>query len=1158
MGAPHSERDPFDELAESFLARYRAGERPALSEYTQKHPELAEQIRELFPALLEMEDLRPAALAPNQPGGSPAADPAAVPERLGEYRILREIGRGGMGIVYEAVQEPLGRHVALKVLPLHSLLSPTLLERFRREAQAAARLHHTNIVPVFGVGEAHGVHYYAMQYIHGQGLHEVLQEVARQRPVPHVPTAVLAPDRPAQKVSLARGLLSGQFARHASQPAAAASPSATFLEPPRPAEPAHPAEATLAVSSSATVVPARPSGLSQQPHSQYFQSVARVALQAAEALAYAHQQGILHRDIKPSNLLLDTAGRVWVTDFGLAKAEGCEGLTEPGDIVGTLRYMAPERFRGISDPRNDVYSLGLTLYELLTLGPAFADTDHARLLGRVQHEDPPPPRRLDPHIPRDLETIVLKATAKEPGKRYESAGAMVEDLERFLADRPIQARRSSRAERAWRWCRRNPLAAALLGACSLAALGLLAGAFWHTWELQGALDMVRLQQEETREEARRAETNFRWAKQAVEEYFTAVSNSPELKEHGLEPLRKKLLVSAGRFYNQFIRQRQGTPALQTDLTWAYIGLAKLTAETDSKPRAIPLYRRAIALLKRLVRQHPDAPEYQSDLGRAYRELGLLYAATGRLPAAKDSYEKAYDLQRRLARRHSAVPAYQSELAKSESVLGVFCAETGRLKDAFMHFQQALAVSQGLVRDHPAARDYQRDLAISHNNLGIWYSMTGDLVASARAYEKALGLRARLARQYPRTPVYQSDWAAAYYNLAGLYEQTKQTAAAVGAYRKAIAILQRLAREHRTVTEHQSDLANCFVNLGALYAETGKRAAASQAYANAVPILRDLVRGHPSVPDYRRNLAGTLTNLGTFHDVSDPPAAAPAFREAIQLLERLVREQGPAVAYQNELTRSYNNLAAFYLGTGKAEKAATLLQKALAIQRPLAAAHPAQVELTVILASIYHNRSRVCILQGQPQVALGWLAKAAAAAEGVLHRDARHAEAGRLLCKILVNRAEELTKVKRYSQALEDWRRAIGLAEEEQRETCWLGRAITLARSGQWARAVDQANDLASQPRARPSVCFHAACVHAVASAVVAQDTRLATAERLRQAEQFAARAVALLEQAQKSGYFNDPPALARLRASWDLDALRLRQDFRKLMAAADTPKSGRP
>ena len=178
----------------------------------------------------------------------------------------------------------------------------------------------------------------------------------------------------------------------------------------------------------------------------FFRSVAQIGRQAAQGLAYAHARGIVHRDIKPSNLLLDTAGVVWITDFGLAKADD-DGLTATGDILGTLRYMAPERFRGEGDARADIYALGLTLYELLTLRPAFDSPDRLKLIEQIKTEEPARPRSLDGRIPRDLETIVLKAIDKDPDRRYPTADALAEDLRRFLDDEPIQARRTSTAER---------------------------------------------------------------------------------------------------------------------------------------------------------------------------------------------------------------------------------------------------------------------------------------------------------------------------------------------------------------------------------------------------------------------------------------------------------------------------------------------------------------------------------------------------------------------------------------------------------------------------------------------------------------------------------------------------------------------------------------
>jgi serine/threonine protein kinase/WD40 repeat protein/Tfp pilus assembly protein PilF len=499
MNGPRSELDAVGRVAEAFLARYRRGERPSLTEYTENYPELAEQIRDLFPALVVLEEL--GSVEGPRAGLSigPVLSRGTVPERLGDYRILRQVGCGGMGIVYEAVQESLGRHVALKVLSPHSLLTPTHRERFRREARACARLHHTNIVPVHGVGEHEGVPYYAMQFIQGQGLDEVLKEVKRLRGKNGPPPAeALGPCTDPSR-SLAEGLLNGHFALEGVRPRVGAAPAAAQCEGSAAASAARPASADPAWVSAPT---SSVSGteLTAQSESQYFRSVARMGAQVAAGLDYAHQQGVLHRDVKPSNLLLDAGGTVWITDFGLARAEGTDELTHTGDIVGTVRYMAPERFRGWSDPRSDVYSLGITLYELLTLRPAFDDSNRPRLIEQVAHDDPPRPRKIDRSIPRDLETIVLKAIDKEPGRRYQTAAELAADLARFLAGEPVRARRIGIWERGVKWVKRRPALAALLAVSAAAVLAMIVGTLHHNARLGVAL--------------RKAEANLEMAKLA--------------------------------------------------------------------------------------------------------------------------------------------------------------------------------------------------------------------------------------------------------------------------------------------------------------------------------------------------------------------------------------------------------------------------------------------------------------------------------------------------------------------------------------------------------------------------------------------------------------------------------------------------------------------
>jgi WD40 repeat protein/tRNA A-37 threonylcarbamoyl transferase component Bud32/tetratricopeptide (TPR) repeat protein len=476
-------RETVEQLAEEFVERYRRGERPSPSEYAARYPEHAQEIRELFPALAIMEQIAPEseAAGPFSSVDSLRGRSLQHPERLGDYRVLREIGRGGMAVVYEAEQVSLGRHVALKVLPHQMLADRKRKQRFEREARAAARLHHTNIVPVFGVGEEGGLHYYVMQYIQGQALDAVLDELRRLRELEGPPGSM----KPAGSGPISHSgvaveavvwtmLTRRDPAGDGGQPTP--TPDPADVAAPVPAVPAGPAEDDSApraappagsIAALGQTVDARRSGIQA-----YWRSVAHIGAQVAEALAYAHQAGVVHRDIKPANLLLDARGNVWVTDFGLAKSEDQQNLTNPGDVVGTLRYMAPERFEGHSDARCDLYALGATLYELLTLKPLFEDPSAERLIERVLHQEPVPPRKRDARIPRDLEVICLKCLSKEPAHRYGGATELADEFRRFLAGEPIRARRVSLVERGWRWCRRNKAVATLSASCALAlALG---------------------------------------------------------------------------------------------------------------------------------------------------------------------------------------------------------------------------------------------------------------------------------------------------------------------------------------------------------------------------------------------------------------------------------------------------------------------------------------------------------------------------------------------------------------------------------------------------------------------------------------------------------------------------------------------------------------
>jgi WD40 repeat protein/serine/threonine protein kinase len=485
-------------LAEEFIGRYRRGERPAVAEYVEKFPELAEEIREVLPAMALLESVAPgdASLA-----GRPPVSPQSIAapfDQFGDYRIIREVGRGGMGVVYEAEQMSLGRHVALKLLPRDARSDSRFARRFEREARAAARLHHTNIVPVFGIGEHEGMPFYVMQFIQGLGLDEVLRELQRLRDSGVWPTTgggkgeLRKPRRELSPTECARSMIEGRDqlsairsasgaaqGRDTTQDAINSSPD-DAQEPKReiPADDATLANGALSDTSPASdlaaVLPGHSESLSgtRRRIPAYWRSIGHIGIQVAHALEYAHDQGILHRDVKPSNLLLDTRGTVWVADFGLAKTNDQQDLTHSGDVLGTLRYMSPEAFNGKTDPRSDVYSLGATLYELAALRPAYNEKDRPQLVKQIATTDPPRLDKLNSDVPRDLATVIQKALDRDPEHRYQTAGELAADLQRFLDDEPIRARRPALHERIWRLARRNRgLAAALSAILVLLMIG---------------------------------------------------------------------------------------------------------------------------------------------------------------------------------------------------------------------------------------------------------------------------------------------------------------------------------------------------------------------------------------------------------------------------------------------------------------------------------------------------------------------------------------------------------------------------------------------------------------------------------------------------------------------------------------------------------------
>jgi serine/threonine protein kinase len=625
---------------EDYLGRLRAGRPPDRAAFLAEYAELADA---LAPCLEGLELVHEA--APDLPLREAAA---AMPEielpeasRLGDFRILRQVGRGGMGVVYEAEQVSLGRRVALKVLPLAAALDPRQLQRFRIEAQAAALLHHPRIVPIYAVGAERGLHYYAMQFIDGPTLAEVVRELARARK-----------------------------------------------------EPPGVDDATL------TAVPSA-SGLSL-PGPDFARAVARLGRQAAEAIEHAHSLGVLHRDVKPSNLMLDVQGDLWITDFGLARVAANPDLTRTGDLLGTVRYMSPEQAAGnrAVDARSDIYSLGVTLYELLTLRPAFDGSDRQAVLRAIAHDEPPAPRRLDPTIPLDLETIILKAMAKEPAARYATAGELAADLDRFLTDQAIRARRPGPLERAARWSRRHRPVVSTAITVALLTLSIAAALLWRQQrETQAALDQIR----------------------AIRERERAAMNAS---------------ISAA-----------------DTLIYPLVGLAAAKGVLAGS-EGERTYRAAIYFYQRIADQGFEAdPDTRSIAARAYSRIGF-FKMILRQPDADDAYRKAIELCESLTGNRDGVAYRARQLFIMEEYRN-WLAMTDRRAEADRLARRMVETVEAWGDEAPTTSDDRGALASAYNDLA-WRILTKPDFP-IRDPERAVGL-ARLATTIlPNSPGIGAIW-----------------------------------------------------------------------------------------------------------------------------------------------------------------------------------------------------------------------------------------------------------------------------------------------------------------------------------------------------------------------------------------------------------------
>jgi serine/threonine protein kinase len=764
--------DLLAELVEEYTTRLQNGESLNWSQFVAAHPERAAGLRQLLPAVHLLAGA----------GSSDAVTNCAPPENLldspnpllGDYRIIREIGRGGMGIVYEARQLSMDRLVAVKVLPAASHLDSRQLRRFQIEAQAAAGLHHAHIVRVFDVGCDQGTHYYAMQLIDGLSLDQWLWSF-QSRYGEQIHTGGTSVDISAEPSPLLRTTLPDTDLR----------------------------------------IPVR--------------TVVKLAVQAARALEHAHQQGIVHRDIKPGNLLVNQQhDHLWITDFGLARCQGDSDLTRTGDLLGTLRYMSPEQALarpGLVDHRTDIYALGATLYELLTLRPVFPGETRQELLRQVADQEPLPIRRHDSELPVEIETIVLKALAKNPAERYATAQDLADDLQCFLDSRPIRARRPSAAEWVMRWGKRHR---------SLVVAGALAAGVLF---LAQSISMLVIYNQ--RNEARGLEET---ARSAVDDMYVSFVQDWLSQKPLLETEQRDLLMKALHFYEGFARDSGTEPAERFRVARAQHSVADIQAKLGETALALEAYQLALEQFESLRREGADLPHLQSALAGCWNDLGNLRRDANAPDAAKLAFRTARVLYARQVSSHPEDATAWAGLAGCSVNLGAVLARDSEFQEADSLLNEAIGIDQHWFEATSRTPVWRYNLATAMGNLAELRAGQATVAKAEKLYGEALEHLSLLALEFPERLVYRQALINSRCGLAALLTGAGELVRAEEHYREAIVATQKLVVDFPRVPAFKLMQSSIRTRLAQVMRSRGETTASAALLREILGQLKSLKRG----------------------------------------------------------------------------------------------------------------------------------------------------------------------------------------------------------------------------------------------------------------------------------------------------------------------------
>jgi serine/threonine protein kinase len=1062
------------ELVEEITDKLQKGEPVDLEAHIQQHPERADELRKLLPALHMLAVAGSGAGADDAPERSQHEE-APLCGVLGDFRITHEVGRGGMGIVYEAEQISLGRRVALKILPFASTLDPKQLQRFKNEAQAAAGLHHTNIVPVYATGCERGVHFYAMQFIDGQTLAHVIADLRIQ-------IADLKDERD-RFPSVANG-------HH--DPDATASPSR--------AEPICTLKSAVCNSTEAALLTE-----ATTTDRAFFRTVAKLGIQAAQALEQAHQLGVIHRDIKPANLLVDGRGNLWVTDFGLAHCQSQVGLTMSGDLVGTLRYMSPEQAlakRVIVDHRTDIYSLGATLYELLSLEPAFPGNDRQELLRQIAFEEPRPPRRLNNAVPGELETIVLKAMEKNPHERYPTAQELAEDLERFLKDEPIRARRPGFLQRTQKWARRHkPLMAAAVAILLTMALasGVSSVLVWSAYRSEARAHEAETEQRRVGEHREKLAREREAETSAVLGFFESkIIGAARPKDQAGGQGHDITLADAIRAALPYVdKSFTAQPLIEARLRMAmgisfhYLSDAKSACEQLEAARRLYVTHHGL-----------DQPETLACMGN----LAIAYAYSGRIQESLKLHEETLRLRKaKLGNDHPET------LKGRNSVAALLRLDPGRSQEAFKLFEETLQLQQAkLGRDHP-------DTLASMSTLAESYRNVGRVDEALKLQEETLRLwKAKLGPNHPDTLSSMDSLATCY--------------AAVGRAQEALELREETLRLRRAeLGPNHRDTLRTMDNLAISYA-AGRRQDALKLFEETLRLREiSLGRDHPDV-------LSSMNNLATCYD------SAGLTQEALKLHEKTLRLRKSKLGPDNGATlQSMNNLANSYFAVGDADKALALLHDTLTLRERRVEAEPGN---SLEQSRLAWTHGQI----GQAKEARQDYALAVKAYANSVEMFGKLDQAGALKAPFFRHRMthyqQRLAFCRKVERAVKDL--SFTLKQPAEEVPRFLDVRVRFFLKGhELSAAVESAAKMKELAGDKAERLYDAACAYALCAG--AKDPPSGTARLVKEC---ADEAMAILNQAVAKGWKN----VAHIKRDKDLDALRAREDFQKLLSNLEARK----